>query len=412
MNNNIIDYSEDLECFILNQLLYFNNYLVDLLPKINKEYFYTNEIKQLFDILCVLFYENKPTNPEFFLEYVKMKNDVLYNKAFDILFDLNNSKSLELLSEQISQLETYYFRRLVKSKLSDSLKRMKDYSNSEQIIRDIQYTTNEIISKTTSKENNQIENLVDLYEQDELIIKTRFNKIDNFTSINKNNLIIIGARPSIGKSAFALNIAVSLAKNMHVLFISMEMSQKEIVDRIFSIIANEIRYNIITNKSVLDFTKDKVKQLKMTIIDKSLTIEEVQQQIMKNASDLGAVFVDYLQLINVSKVTNNRYQDISEISRKLKLMTMDFNIPIFALSQLNRGVEMRNDKKPILSDLRESGSIEQDANQVWLLHREGFYNPEANQKNIELIVAKNRSGATGSVDLGFAPQKYKIYDYI
>lgn len=410
INNNIIKYSEELEGYIINQLLYFNNYLVDTIPKIKKEYFYFSHNRDLFDTIVYLFYENKPTTPEFVLEYCKLKNDILFEKLFSILYNSDNSKSLDLLSEQIKQLETFYFKRIVDYKFSDMIKRVREYDEVSKIIRDLQYTTNDILNKTNSKENNNIENLVDLFELETTKISTGFSSIDNFCPVNKTDLVIIGARPSIGKSAFALNIAINIAKEKDVLFISMEMSQKEIVDRIFCIVANEIRYKILSEKSIMEFTKEKVKQLKMIIMDKSMSIEEIQQYIMKYSDKLGAVFIDYIQLVNVTKGGVNRYQDITEISRKLKLMTMDFEIPIFALSQLNRNVEMRNDKKPMLADLRESGSIEQDGNQVWLIHREGFYNPEANQSQMDLIVAKNRSGATGEVPMGFVGQKYKIYN--
>jgi replicative DNA helicase len=411
-NNNIIDYSEDLENYILNQLIYFSSYFKDFVIKIKRDYFFFQQSKEVYNILCDLFFENKAISSEIVLEIAKIKNENLYKYVLDILF-LDNSKSLEILNEQCKQLETYYYKRLIKSETYNLLSRIKDYNNPDQLLRDIQYTTSKISGNFTIKEKTDISDLLDLFEKEDEILETGFSNIDSFTSIKKNELIIIGARPSIGKSAFALNLAVNIAKKKPVLFLSMEMSQKEIINRIYSILSNRIRYDILNDRNILNYTKEKAGELKLNVVDKPISIDDINTYLIKGSSEFAAVFIDYLQLISISNRKEvNRYNDVSEISRKLKLLTMQFNIPIIALSQLNRGVELRTDKKPVLSDLRESGSLEQDANQVWLLHRENFYNTETKDNCIELIVAKNRSGATGSIKLGFDAQKYKLFNYV
>lgn len=410
----IITYSEDLEKYIINQLVYFNNYLKDFLFRIKTDYFYTEYNKILFQIICELFYSNKPITSEFILEICKTKNTLLYDYFFNIIM-LENTKSIHLLDEQIKQLETYYYKRLTINEFDNAKKRICEYSSCEQILRDIQLTSNKILNKFEYVNDNNIEKIVDLFDKEDEIIYTNFDKIDNFTQVKKNELIIIGARPSIGKSAFSLNLAVNLSKTINVVFISLEMSQKEIINRIFTIVSNKTRYEILENKNILDYTKEKVKQLKLTIIDKPISINEIHSLFIKSSEEIGAIFIDYIQLLDLEKKTNSRYQDVSEITRQLKLFTMQYNVPIFALSQLNRSVELRNDKKPILSDLRESGTIEQDANQVWLLHRDSYYQTTEDKEKIinneiEIIVAKNRSGKTGIIKMKFIPEKNKLFD--
>lgn len=410
----IITYSEDLEKHIINQLVYFNNYLKDFLFRIKTDYFYTEYNKILFQIICELFYSNKPITSEFILEICKTKNTLLYDYFFNIIL-LENTKSIHLLDEQVKQLETYYYKRLTINEFDNAKKRIFEYSSCEQILRDIQLTSNKILNKFEYVNDNNIEKIVDLFDTEDEIIYTNFDKIDNFTQVKKNELIIIGARPSIGKSAFSLNLAVNLSKTINVVFISLEMSQKEIINRIFTIVSNKTRYEILENKNILDYTKETVKQLKLTIIDKPISINEIHSLFIKSSEEIGAIFIDYIQLLDLEKKTNSRYQDVSEITRQLKLFTMQYNVPIFALSQLNRAVELRNDKKPILSDLRESGTIEQDANQVWLLHRDSYYQTTEDKEKIinneiEIIVAKNRSGKTGIIKMKFIPEKNKLFD--
>ena len=132
---------------------------------------------------------------------------------------------------------------------------------------------------------------------------------------------------------------------------------------------------------------------------------------LKSEKGLGLIIVDYLQLMSVTGRTENRQQEISQISRNLKALAKEFNVPVVALSQLNRGLESRSDKRPMLADLRESGALEQDADMVVFLHREGYYNPQTeNPNSVELIIKKQRNGATGTVHLTWLPQYTKFED--
>jgi replicative DNA helicase len=402
-------FSENLEKLIIAQLLYFNRYLPDLLPKIKTEYFFTDNYKFCFNEICNLFYDNKPITTEIFLEHVRLKKSTVFDAIFDTIYNSKFNFSLEVLKEQITQLETLYLKRITKFKLSGILNRIKEYTNPDQILKDIQFTTQEIIDINEIQKPNQISEIMDLFETQEELIKTGFPTIDEYTQIYKKNLIIIGARPSIGKTTIALNIAVNIAKTRPVLFFSLEMSQKEIVNRIFSIVSNQQRQTILENKNILEYTKEKLKQLNLSIVDNVFSIDDIHQQIIKYTNN-GVIFIDYLQLIqNSSRHRQSIYHEVTEISKRLKSIAKELNVVIFALAQLNRSLETRNDKKPVLSDLKDSGSIEQDADQVWLLYRDKFYNQDT-EDNIEIIIAKNRSGMTSKLLFEYEPSKYKFYD--
>ena len=231
-------------------------------------------------------------------------------------------------------------------------------------------------------------------------------------------MIILAARPSIGKTALSLNIILNVIKNskLPVLFFSLEMSKEQIMYRLLSI---ETHINQVRLRNGKLYKDDWVKILKvMKILAKlpifindmaDLSIQDIRSNvktIMLKQNRIGLIIVDYLQLIqNLKSETENRVQELSKITRTLKNIAREFNIPIIALSQLSRNVENRIDKIPVLADLRESGSIEQDADLVIMLSRNNNYNSknldDLNYLLIELIVAKQRNGPLGRVKLKF-----------
>lgn len=231
---------------------------------------------------------------------------------------------------------------------------------------------------------------------------------------NPSDLIIIGARPAMGKSAFALNIMTHMAVKEHksVAMFSLEMSGKQMVNRILASYAGiklgDIRTGNLGNDwQTIGQSMADLAGARMFFDDNGgCTISEIRTKCrkLKLEQGLDAVFVDYLQLMNGSnaKSDGNRIQEISEISRGLKLLARELNIPIFALSQLSRSVESRTDKRPMMSDLRDSGSIEQDADIVLFLYRDEYYHPDTEDKNIgEVIITKHRMGETGTVKLRY-----------
>jgi replicative DNA helicase len=253
-----------------------------------------------------------------------------------------------------------------------------------------------------------------------------FDDLDSITQgLQKSDLIIIAGRPSTGKTALVLNIASNIVKNykLPVLFFSLEMSKEQIMYRLLAMETNINQLRLKTGKL---YQHDWLKLNKIIKIlakfpffiddtfDLSITdIRSKIKTIIFEQNQIGLVIIDYIQLMQNSKIKiENRVQELSQITRSLKTLAREFNVPIIGLSQLSRNVENRIDKKPILSDLRESGSIEQDADLVLMLHQNKSQNLQRikNQQIIELIIAKHRNGPIGTVKLGFDEQQTKFFN--
>lgn len=245
-------------------------------------------------------------------------------------------------------------------------------------------------------------------------LSTGFIDLDKMTAgMQKSDMILVAARPSMGKTAFALNVAnhVALRENKAVAIFSLEMSAKSLMNRLFSIEAGVDAQKIRTGMlDEYDWPRlidgsDEIAQSKL-IIDEtpSITISELRSKCRKykQQSDIQLIVIDYLQLITTSGRGESRQQEISNISRSLKSLARELDVPVIAISQLNRGAEQRDDKRPMLSDLRDSGAIEQDADVVLLLYRDEYYNKESTKKGVsEVIIAKQRNGPTGTVELSW-----------
>ena len=235
------------------------------------------------------------------------------------------------------------------------------------------------------------------------------------TWFKPGELIILAARPSMGKTAFALNVLnnVALKQQKTVVFISLEMSSESIVDRILSEVAGVPMYKLNGSEQMNEEDFSKIWEANSTLwvakifIDDrgALTVPELKSKLRKLKIEKGwldIVIIDYLQLMHGTSYAGNRVQEISDISRSLKELARELEVPIMALSQLSRAVEQRVDKKPQLADLRESGAIEQDADAVLMLHREDYYDPDTDKKGAtDVCIRKNRNGAVGEVELHF-----------
>ena len=240
--------------------------------------------------------------------------------------------------------------------------------------------------------------------------------------LNKSDLTLIAARPGMGKTAFALNLALNAAKKSKktVAVFSLEMSREQLASRLMSIESFVDGKKLLTGK----LTNEEWNKLGMAAVSLSQTDIRVDDNPTITVADmnakcrrldnLGLVIVDYLQLMNgpgYSKGGDSRVNIVSEISRSLKIMAKELNVPVVCLSQLSRGPEGRPDKRPMLSDLRESGAIEQDADEVMFLYRDEYYNKEsADQGVMDCIVAKNRHGEQGTVTLQWIPQYQPLTD--
>lgn len=246
-------------------------------------------------------------------------------------------------------------------------------------------------------------------------ISTGFIDLDYKTAgLHNSDLIIIAARPAMGKSAFAINIATNAAimSNLPVAIFNLEMSKEQVGNRILCseamVDSNKVRTGQLDDDDWMKLasTLGRLSEAPIYIDDTpGISIMEVRAKCrkLKLEKNIGLVVIDYLQLVQGSgKKNSSREQEISEISRSLKILAKELDIPVIALSQLSRGAEKRDDKRPMLSDLRESGAIEQDADIVMFLYRDDYYNEDSEKKNIaEIILAKHRGGSTGTVDLAW-----------
>lgn len=257
-------------------------------------------------------------------------------------------------------------------------------------------------------------------------LQTGFNILDfKLGGLQNGNLYIVAARPAMGKTAFVDNITTytSIAKNVPTVLFSLEMTKEQITDRKIS------SYGTIDNTRITRGMLDdddwiRVSRIMGRMADSPMIIDDTPslspndilarcRRIKTKYGKLGLIAIDYLQLMQTARKTENRVQEISEISRSLKLLAKEINCPVICLSQLSRACEARDDKRPRLSDLRESGAIEQDADVVMFLYRDDYYNPETEKKGIaEVIVSKHRNGATGTVELIWQGEYTRFKDIV
>jgi replicative DNA helicase len=327
--------------------------------------------------------------------------------------------------------EKSVLRRLIRTAtkiVSDGFNHAEDLSH---LLEDAEKNIMEISQKRSRGGFQHIKDvLMDAYERIETLstnrgevtgIPTGYPDLDKMTSgLQRSDLIILAARPSVGKTAFALNVAQNVAARAGetVAIFSLEMGASQLVMRMIcaegNIDAGKIRSGYLE--------EDDWRKLTMSIgtlsrapifIDDTpgIMVSDIRskcRRLKTERGEIGLVLIDYLQLIS-GRGSDNRQQEISEISRSLKLMARELQCPVIALSQLSRAVEQRQDKRPMLSDIRESGAIEQDADIVAFLYREDYYDKETEEKNIiEIIIGKQRSGPTGTVKLAFLKEYNKF----
>lgn len=302
--------------------------------------------------------------------------------------------------------------------LFDQVERAMERAKTSQF-KNMKDVTNEVFQEIVARMSGEGQNIA---------IPTGFSTLDQLVGLGKGDLVILAARPSMGKTAFALNIALNVAGKNHrdesekktVALFSLEMGADQLVSRMICsegmLDSEKIKKGTLDNDDMmkLETAVHFLNQKNIFIEDSAfIKVNEVKAKckLLKNEHGLDLVVIDYLQLLQGSKRTDNRQQEVSEISRSLKQMARELECPVIALSQLSRSVESRHDKRPMMSDLRESGSIEQDADIVSFLYRSDYYRSENADENevqepsdvstVEVIVAKNRNGQTGTAELAF-----------
>lgn len=388
--------------------------------------FYKEAHRQIFNAALELYNRNEPVDLVTIVDSLRGKGI------------LDNIGGITYLSNLVSSVPTTanvkYYAKIVeeKSTLRKLIKSSSEiiekcYSSSDDLIGIIDTAEKNIFNisqKATShdfepmsslleKGFNQIENL---YNNKGAVtgIPTGFTEIDSKTSgFQKGDLVLIAARPSMGKTAFALNIAeyAAIRNNNSVAIFSLEMSKEQLAFRMLCSEANidmlKLRTGDLEDDDWVRLAKSAgpLASAKIFIDDTpGITVTEMRSKCrrLKMEHGLDLIIVDYLQLMQGSSRTENRQQEVSDISRSLKALAKEMDTPLIALSQLSRAPEARADHRPMLSDLRESGSIEQDADIVSFLYRDEYYDKESEKRNIaEVIIAKQRNGPTGTVELAF-----------
>ena len=335
------------------------------------------------------------------------------NEYAKIVRDKSVLRSLIEVSEQITE-DAYSSRGTVTEQLEAAESRIYDIANKRTVraFRPLSEIMIELYNTLSERMRNPNE---------ERGVKTGFSGVDNvLAGMEKGDLVLIGARPGMGKTSFAMNIATNFSKHSKktVAVFSLEMSCEQLASRLIAseafINSYSLRSGIIPREewSKIAIAVSELAKCNMLIDDTSgLTVTNMRSKL-RRIKNLGLIVIDYLQLMQSEKRAENRVNEIADISRSLKLLAKDFGVPVITCAQLSRSPEGRTDKRPVLSDLRDSGAIEQDADVVMMLYRDEYYNNKPESVNTaECIIAKNRHGETKVVKLGWRAQYTKFFTY-
>ena len=419
---------------LLGAIMISDNILPEILTILKPDDFYEERHKFIFTAMCNLYDTHRPVDLLTLTAELKVMKKLKDVGGAPYLTELSTfvpaASHAKAYAEIVERASTR--RRLIKAASEIANKAFEEDSNVGDLIGSAEKELFEVSDKVVKSDYVPIDDLLaDAFERiGELQrnrnklrgLKTGFRDLDKKTAgFQKGDLIIVGARPAMGKTTFAQNLTYNIATmngKTGVLFFSMEMAANEIVDRIVSDVSGVDNWKIRTgNISDEDFSRirdamGEMDELPIYIDDtSSMTITELRNKARRAVHDhnIGIIIVDYLQLIQSSdRYKGNRVQEVTEVSRGLKILARELNIPVVALAQLSRNVTGRDNPRPLLSDLRESGSIEQDADLVMFLHRPDYY--KTNDDNYEdthiteLIIAKHRHGAIGTIELYFHPE--------
>jgi replicative DNA helicase len=393
------------------------NVVIDILP--DGSFFYVEEHKVIYSAILSLFVSGEKIDYVTLLEKISAGREIEEKRCKTYLLDLAKTVPSVSNAEKYAQIikEKFDVRTLMDS-AHEILRDARSGGDADEILDSAEQKIFDIRSGKSRggfihiKEIllSNIERLDALaLDESKLFtgLSTGFSDLDRaIIGLNKTDLILLAARPGMGKTSFALNIAENVAKNGYkVGFFSLEMSKEQLTNRIISstagISGRKVRTGQFSKEEWEQFTElcEKLSALGLYIDDTAnITVPEMKARL-RRLGGLDLVIIDYLQLVSCARSNPNRVQEISTITRHLKIMAKELEIPVICLSQLSRASEHRSEHRPILSDLRDSGSIEQDADVVMFLYREGYYSkddPDVSNES-ECIISKNRHGETGSI---------------
>jgi replicative DNA helicase len=409
--------------------------LLDILEEVKAEDFYSEAHKEIFEAIWELYKENSAVDMLTVCDMLKRRKalDMVGGRAYiatltaEVPSTANAAEYAKIVAEKAT------LRQMIRTSEDISEKGYEGKMDAREIL---DYAESGIFSIAQKRQRNDyakiqdvlLENLKIIDEasknQDKIVgIPTGFKDLDEKTSgLQRSDLIIVAARPAMGKTAFALNLALQSAikANSSVIIFSLEMGKEQLGQRLLAMQARvemqKLKQGDLdrTDWSRITMATNELNDTKIVIDDTpGISLMEMRNKCrrLKMEQGLDLVVVDYLQLMKYDGKADSRQQEISAISRNMKLLAREMDCPVIVLSQLSRAPEQRPDKRPILSDLRESGSIEQDADIVIFLYRDDYYNPETENPGVcEINIAKQRSGPTGKLELTWVSKYTKFSD--
>ena len=424
----------DAEMSLLGAVLIDEETLADVSEFVTPKDFYDKRHGIIYDAMMRLYEKHKPVDLLTLTDELKRKKELEDVGGSVYLTELTNyvpsAAHASAYAELVAQKAVR--RRLIKASADISEMGFDEETSTDELLEKAEAELFSVSDQSLKQDLVSLESiLTESFDRLEELhrnkgslrgIRTGYRDLDNMTAgLQRSDLIILAARPAMGKTTLVTNLAYNVATiaKQPVLFFSLEMSKEQLVDRMLADASGVDSWNIRTgNLSEDDFSKLSEAMGEMAeapiFIDDTpgISVLEMRTKARRamHEQPLGLIIIDYLQLIQGNgRSDGNRVQEVSEISRGLKLLARELNVPVIALSQLSRTVETRSPQIPQLSDLRESGSIEQDADIVMFIYREEYYNPDTDRQRItDLIIAKHRNGPTGKIELYFHPERLRF----
>ena len=419
----------DAEASLLGAMLLSRDAIADALEIVEADHFYKPSHAHVFDAICTLYSMGEPADPVTVAEALARAGVLDQLGGPGLLLELQASTPATSSAAKYARIiqEHATLRSLIGA--ANEIAEI-GYGRPDDVVKAVDEAENLVfqvgqgrVADTMAKMRDLLDVNLDAierrYESGEDItgIPTGFDDFDHLLSgLQPSNLVIVGARPAMGKTSFALNIAtsVSMTQNLPVLLFSLEMSQLELSQRILCsdarVDSKKVRNGNLNEEdwARINHAVGRLGEAPLWIDDNpNTTVMEIRakaRRLKSRVGQLGVVIVDYLQLMTGRLSAESRQVEVSEISRGLKILARELETPVIGLSQLSRALEVRQDKRPMLADLRESGSIEQDADVVAFIYRDEVYNPESPDiGTAEVIIAKHRNGPTGVTRLAFLP---------
>lgn len=419
---------------VIGCILLDNRVINNVIDQLNEDDFYYEKHRVIFKAIEQIFKNGKSVDLTTLTSLLRDQEKLTIVGDVKYLAELSESvPSTANIDSYISLVkEKSLLRNLIDTAQNIAMEGQQSNKNIEDIIDEAERKILDVSNNRRTSEFKEISNVsVNVINNIEHLskskgeitgLKTNFYDLDKLTlGLQNDDLFIIAARPAVGKTAFVLNLATNVAKfnDTGVAIFSLEMSAEQLVSRVLSsqarVEAQKMKKGNLSEKEWqrLIAAQHTLSELNIYIDDTAgIKVQDVRAKCRRlyQENKLGLVVIDYLQLLSSNKSTNNRQEEVSDISRTLKEIAREFHVPVIACAQLSRQVERREEKRPVMSDLRESGSIEQDADVVTFLYRDEYYNAETDRANItELIFSKNRHGPTGEVEFLFI-KEYSAFE--